>query len=105
MIGPLCVKGAGGVRGKTKALAASSEFWKQMIKSGEIPALSSSEFWGGLQRSSGGHERVRDAFLDGNLWSAGELIGTRLYDLTVRPLSVWDMDKVGFAYESSFFFF
>jgi hypothetical protein len=40
-------------------------------------------------------ERVRDAVLQGNLWSAGELIQSRLYDLTVRPLSVWDMDKVG----------
>jgi len=89
-------KGGGSV---TKALAASSEFWKQMLKSGEVPAVSASEFWGGLQKSSGGHERVRDAFLDGNLWSAGELIQSRLYDLTVRPLSVWDMDKVISGYD------
>jgi hypothetical protein len=37
-----------------KAMAVSSEFWTQMLKSGEVPEVSASEFWGGLQKSSGG---------------------------------------------------
>jgi len=76
-----------------RALATSSEFWKGVIKSGALPDFTASEFWGGLQVSKDGHERVRDAIADGNYWSAGELLKSRLYDLTVRPLSVWDMDK------------
>ena len=57
------------------------------------------EFWGGLEKSAAGHQRVRDAIAEGDIWSAGELINSRLYDLTTRPLSVWDIDKVVSGYD------
>ena len=82
-----------------KAKAASSTFWKSAIERGAIPDVSSHEFWGGLEESSAGHQSVRDALKEGDLISAGELINSRLYDLTTRPLSVWDIDKVISGYE------
>ena len=83
-----------------KAQAASSEFWKSAIERGAIPNVDGTEFWGGLETSSQGHQRVRDALQQGDIWSAGELINSRLYDLTTRPLSVWDIDKVISGYEN-----
>jgi 2-phospho-L-lactate transferase/gluconeogenesis factor (CofD/UPF0052 family) len=71
----------------------SKEFWTDIIESGEFPEIVGKEFWGGIPKSTDGHERVRDALLDGNLSSASELIQSRLVDLTLRPLSVWDVDK------------
>jgi hypothetical protein len=84
---------------KGRAQAASSTFWKEVIASGAIPDVSSMEFWGGLEKSAAGHQRVRDAIAEGDIWSAGELINSRLYDLTTRPLSVWDIDKVISGYD------
>ena len=77
-----------------KAKAASSTFWMEAIERGAIPDVAASEFWGGLETSSAGHQRVRDALKQGDIRSAGELINSRLADLTTRPLSVWDIDKV-----------
>jgi hypothetical protein len=77
-----------------KAKAASSTFWMEAIERGAIPNVAASEFWGGLETSSAGHQRVRDALKQGDIRSAGELINSRLADLTTRPLSVWDIDKV-----------
>jgi hypothetical protein len=82
-----------------KAKAASSTFWMEAIERGAIPDVSAHEFWGGLEESSAGHQRVRDALKQGDIRSAGELINSRLYDLTTRPLSVWDIDKVVSGYE------
>ena len=42
---------------------------------------------------------MRDAIAAGDVWSAGELINSRLIDLTTRPLSVWDIDKVISGYD------
>jgi hypothetical protein len=77
----------------------SKEFWSNIIEAGEFPEIEGKEFWGGIPKSSGGHERVRDALADGNLSSASELIQSRLVDLTLRPLSVWDVDKAVTASE------
>ena len=82
-----------------KAQAASSTFWMEAIERGAIPDVSAYEFWGGLEESSAGHQRVRDALKQGDIRSAGELINSRLFDLTTRPLSVWDIDKVVSGYE------
>ena len=82
-----------------KAKAASSTFWMEAIERGAIPEVSASEFWGGLEESSAGHQSVRDALKQGDILSAGELINSRLFDLTTRPLSVWDIDKVVSGYE------
>ena len=49
-------KGLGGAGGKA-ALAMSSDFWFQVLESGQVPDVPTHEFWGGLQKSSGGHER------------------------------------------------
>ena len=85
---------------KGKARAASSAFWKSAIERGAIPNVSAHEFWGGLEESSLGHKRVRDALKQGDIWSAGELFNSRLFDLTTRPLSVWDIDKVISGYSN-----
>ena len=87
------------VAARGKAQAASSEFWKGVIERGGVPEISASEFWGGLEESAAGHARVRDAIAAGDVWSAGELINSRLIDLTTRPLSVWDIDKVISGYD------
>ena len=87
------------VAARGKAQAASSEFWKGVIERGGVPEISASEFWGGLEESAAGHTRVRDAIAAGDVWSAGELINSRLIDLTTRPLSVWDIDKVISGYD------
>jgi len=77
----------------------SKEFWTDIIESGEFPEIEGKEFWGGIPQSTDGHARVRDALADGNLSSASELIQSRLVDLTLRPLSVWDVDKAVTASE------
>lgn len=77
----------------------SKEFWSNIIEAGEFPEIEGKEFWGGIPKSTDGHERVRDALADGNLSSASELIQSRLVDLTLRPLSVWDVDKAVTASE------
>ena len=78
----------------------SKEFWTDIIEAGEFPEIEGQEFWGGIPRSTDGHARVRDALADGNLSSASELIQSRLVDLTLRPLSVWDVDKAVTASET-----
>ena len=95
----LVTKG-GDIRRQGKALAASSDFWKQVWEAGQIPEVSASEFWGGLQRSQGGFERVRDAVASGDFYSAGQLLKSRVDDLSVRPLAVWDIDKATTGYDS-----